>query len=97
MEWFVGARWDTFCFAFQRFSYEVARAFEKWFDGKTAWVGDLTLHVTKDFMATTTSIPTICERWFKNKSIIGVYINQFLKGEHQDAYFSKGIMRNWMK
>ena len=82
LEWFVKAGWDTFCFRFQGLNYEVEREFAENFDGKTAWVGGMTLHVTEEFMATTTSLPTNGKRWFKNKSIIGEDINMFLKARH---------------
>lgn len=79
LEWFVRFVWDNFFFRFQGSNYEVARAFAKKFDGYTAHVGDLTLHVIDKLIVTTTKLPTDGKRWFRNKIIIGKYIIQSLK------------------
>lgn len=85
LEWFFKDEWDTFCFKFQGSNYEVAREFETKINVQIAQVGDLTLHVTKKIMATTTTLVTDGERQFKNKRIMGEDITHFLKAENQNV------------
>jgi hypothetical protein len=52
--------------------------------------------VIEESIATTCNLPTDGEKWFRNKLITGGDVNQFLKPEHRDPNWAKGIPRDWI-
>jgi hypothetical protein len=54
------------------------------------------MQVTEESIATACNLPIDDEMWFKNKLITGGDVNQFLKPEHRDLNWAKGIPRDWI-
>jgi hypothetical protein len=49
------------------------------------------MKVTQDSIASTYNLLVDGEKWFKKKLITGGDVNQFLKPEHEDPNWAKGI------
>ena len=94
---FQRVSWDSFFHKFSGFNLEVTKQFAKTFDGETAQIGNLTLHLSEHLIAQVTGLPQTGERWFKNKHIDEKgwtpYINPFRKAYN----WVNGIARNWLK
>ena len=97
LEWFAKVGWNALYFDFKGSEYGVAQAFAESFDGSIAQVGDLMIQFLDEFITESTKHPMDGEQWFKNKSIIGVHVNQFLKTKHKNKDLSKGVQRKWLK
>jgi hypothetical protein len=54
------------------------------------------MQFTEESIVVACNLPTDGERWFKNKLITGGDVNQFLKPEHRDPNWAKGIPRDWI-
>jgi hypothetical protein len=50
--------------------------------------------VTEVSISVATGIPVTGEKWFKAMGLNGAYAKYFLKPEHQNSDFSKGVPRN---
>jgi hypothetical protein len=59
-------------------------------------IANLVMQVTKESIAAACNLPHDGEKWFKNKLITGGDVNQFLKPEHKDPNWAKGIPRDWI-
>ena len=54
------------------------------------------MQVTEESIEITCNLPCDGEKWFKNKLIISKDVNQFLKLEHKDPNWAKGIPKDWI-
>jgi hypothetical protein len=93
---FDRAGWYLFCTKLDGRHYGAARAFVESFNGQWARIANLVMQVTEESIAIACNLPTDGEQWFKNKLITGGDVNQFLKPEHRDPNWAKGIPRDWI-
>jgi hypothetical protein len=54
------------------------------------------MKVIEDTIASDCNLPVDGEKWFKKKLIVGGDANQFLKTEHRDHNWAKGIPMDWI-
>lgn len=85
-----------FCAKLDGYHYDVAQAFAEGFDGQSVRIANLIMHVTEDSIALACNLPVDGEKWFKKKLITDGDVNQFLKPEHKDPNWAKGIPRDWI-
>jgi len=84
VEWFTNAGWMFFCHGLKGFGYEVARAFAEGFDGQVVNIAELSLSISEESIAEAVGLPIDGEIWFKNRTLIGIDIDFFLKDEPRD-------------
>ena len=58
--------WWVFVEKFKGFNLVVAQQFTLTFDGCKAKIGDVHLELNEDFISSTTGLPTVGQKWFKN-------------------------------
>jgi hypothetical protein len=93
---FNQASWYMYCVKLDGYHYGVAQAFAKAFDGQRVQIANKIMQVTEESIATAYNLLVDGEKWFKNKLITGGDVNQFLKLEHKDPNWAKGIPRDWI-
>ena len=54
------------------------------------------MKITEESIVAACNLSFDGEKWFKNKLIIGGDVNQFLKPEHRDPNWAKGIPKDWI-
>ena len=86
------AKWLNFIQKFRGYDKEVTKAFARSFNGHTVEVGDLKFTITENTIATTTSLPQVGDRWFKNRGVENQAWKDMLKNPGMDtSIFTKGI------
>jgi len=89
--------WVPFLEKFRGHHDGISSAFFQSHDGTSVQLGNLKLTITKATIAEATKLPYIGENYFKGIIVdIGIY-KKFLKLEHLDPDWSKGISRVWIK
>lgn len=78
-ELFIKDGWQTYTCIIDGSNYAVSRAFAEGFDGETIKIPHLSFLVTEVTIAEATRLPIDGERWFKNRTLIGMDCT-FLQG-----------------
>ena len=92
-----GASWDSFFHKFLVFNLEVTKQFVETFDGETAQIGILTLHLSKHLISKVIGLPRTGERWFKNKHIGEKEWTPYINPSRKAHNSVNRIARNWLK
>jgi hypothetical protein len=61
--------WGVFIEKFEGFNLAVAQQFTLMFDGCRAKIGDVQLDLNEDFISSTTGLPAVGQKWFKNSKV----------------------------
>ena len=61
--------WRVFVEKFEGFNLAVAQQFTLMFDGCRDKIGDVHLELNEDFISSTTGLPVVGQRWFKNSKV----------------------------
>jgi hypothetical protein len=56
----------------------------------------MVMQVTEESIALSCNLPSDGEKWLKNKLITNGDVNQFLKPDHRDPNWAKGIPKDWI-
>jgi hypothetical protein len=77
------AGWFEFLMMFHGHNLQVARAFALSFDGKSADIGDVMMHIDEALIARATNLPLKGEQWFKTKRVRNIPWSEFLVSPKQ--------------
>ena len=92
--------WLRFLQNFYDFNVAVFKVFAESFDGVNAWVGDIELRLTKEFISQAIGLPKTGERWYKGKHLKNDDWKGFLTPAHQQTKYKSGfpsrlLMKKW--
>jgi hypothetical protein len=96
-EKFEKAGWVPFLEKFRGHHDGVSRAFVQSYDGESVQLGDLKLTITEATIAEAIGLPSTREKYFKGIIVDRGIYQKFLKPEHLDPDWTKGISRGWIK
>ena len=91
------SEWDIFFHKFLGFNAQVTQQFVETFDGVTAKIGNLTLHLSHQFISQARGLPQIGERWFKKKPIDEKAWLPFINKSTKAHKWANGISRSCIK
>ena len=89
--WFRDARWYDFVTKLNGENYGVSRTFTLSFDGVQVQLGDLKFEVTEQSIVEALSLPQTGECWYKGQDLGAADLNFFLKTEHHNPVWKKGV------
>ena len=91
------SEWYIFFHKFSGFNAQVTQQFVETFDGVTAKIGNLTLHLLEHFMSQVIGLPQRGERWFKKKPIDEKAWLPFINKSRKAHKWVNSISRSWLK
>lgn len=95
--WFRDAGWYNFVTKFSGEKYVVSRTFSLSFDGVQVQLGDLRFKVIEQSIVEALSLRQTGERWYKGQALGATNLNFFLKTEHHNLVWKKGVPKDWLK
>jgi hypothetical protein len=96
-ERFEQADWVPFLEKFKGYHEGVSLAFAQTYDGESVQFGDMKLTILEATIAEATSLPSSGEKYFKGVIVDRKLCQKFLRPEHQDPDWTKGIPRRCIK
>jgi hypothetical protein len=91
------AGWVPFLEKFKGHHEGISLAFAQTYDGESVQFGDMKLTITEATIAEATGLPMAGEKYFKRVIVDRKLCQKFLKPEHQDPDWTKGIPRSYIK
>jgi hypothetical protein len=96
-EKFERVGWVPFLEKFKGHHEGVSHAFTQSYDGESVQLGELKLTITEATIEEATKLPSTREKYFKGIIIDRSLCQKFLKPEHLDPDWTKGISQSWIK
>jgi hypothetical protein len=96
-EVFLCPGWGSFLFHLQDHDDAISMKFALGFYGKKSHVGSLNFRVYEESISTSTKLPRIGDRWFKNHQLPRSRYNMVFKLEFQNISGAKGYSKEWIK
>jgi len=91
------AWWVPFLEKFKGHHERISLAFAQTYDGESVQFGDMKLTITEATIEEATGLPMFGEKYFKRVVVDRKICQNFLKPEHQDPDWTKGIPRSYVK
>ena len=86
-----------FCEKIQGSHQQVVEAFALTFDGSKAVIGREEFRVDEALIAEVTELPRTGESWFKTTITKNVEFRSYLKSEHKNIVWKKGVPTSWLE
>jgi hypothetical protein len=96
-EVFLRAGWGAFLSSLQGHDDDISMKFAVGFHGKTTHVGYLIFEVTEESIYTTTKLPRMGDRWFKNHQLSRSSYNRVFKPKFERISGEKRYAKEWIK
>jgi hypothetical protein len=72
-------------------------AFNQTYDGGSVQFGEIKITITKSTISEATGLPMAGEKYFKRVIVDRKLCQKFLKSEHQDPDWTKGVPQSYVK
>ena len=95
--WFRVVGWYDFVTKFSGENYGVSRDFALSFNGVQVKLGSLRFEVIEQSIAEAQSLPQTSEQWYDVQALGATNLNLFLKSEHHNPVWKKGVPKDWLK